>query len=98
MRNMKQLSRLLLRRIAKVTLVFMFCYLCTVALLPISNQVMGQTQAIVSGLVTDSTGNGLSGVKVDFRNLSGALIATVTTDFYGEFTVAPVAPGSYNLR
>lgn len=55
------------------------------------------SQAKVTGTVKDGNGAAVSGVEVSLLH-SEALLASTVTDSNGNFTIAAIAPGNYELR
>ncbi len=51
----------------------------------------------LSGTVTSADGVPLPGAAVIARDASGTLVATVTTDAYGTYTLSGLEPGSYTV-
>jgi hypothetical protein len=52
----------------------------------------------ISGTVTDPSGASVSGAEVHMRQLDGAKTADARTDMAGQFHVAGLPPGRYELR
>jgi outer membrane receptor protein involved in Fe transport len=63
--------------------------------LPMLGAAQGQTGS-VTGVVTDATGGVLPGASVTIRSATGA-VSSAVTDSAGRYTIANVAPGSYDL-
>jgi len=51
----------------------------------------------ITGIVTDSQGAALPGVNVEVRNIATNVISTATTNDEGNYLVANLIPGSYEL-
>jgi outer membrane cobalamin receptor len=65
-------------------------------MLGVAPQGFAATQQI-SGVVTDTLGRPLAGVKLELRNQNGSTIARAKSDQAGHFKIAPAKPGVYSL-
>jgi vitamin B12 transporter len=55
-------------------------------------------QAPVAGVVTDELGGAVAGAVITVRTTGGAAVATTTTGADGGFSIAPIAPGRYEVE
>ncbi len=72
-----------------VTCIFFFCGLLTVS---------AQNSASIGGRVIDPSGTAVAGVAISLTNLTTHNVSQIASDANGNYTVAALAPGSYNLR
>lgn len=75
--------------------VLLLCLLTTLVLTSIS--FAQKTTGTIRGTVTDPSDAVLSGATVTVTNTSTGLTRTVTTNASGEYVVADLPPGNYNL-
>src|SRR5215218_8527756 len=72
-----------------------FVFVLLVAALSCSAQTI--TSSIV-GTVTDSSGAVVPGVSIVVKNLDTGIRSTATTDSVGNYTVAQLPPGNYQVE
>ena len=59
----------------------------------------GQTfRGGISGTTTDNTGAAVAGASIKTTSISTSALRTVTTGVNGEFTIADLTPGFYNIE
>ena len=75
-----------------------FISIAASVLLVVCLAVPASGQAPVTGIVSDALGGAVAGAVVTIRTPGGAAHATVTTDAAGSFSVAPLAPGRYEVE
>lgn len=56
-----------------------------------------QTSSALSGLVTDTSGAAVSGVELTVRNVATGAVRATTTDFAGNYRIAALPVGGYQL-
>ena len=80
-------------------LAFRSAVLLLVALLgtaaPVAAQ--GEASAVVTGIITDAQGGVLPGVTVTLRNVESGTVRTAVTEAEGQYRMAGLLPGRYNL-
>ena len=60
---------------------------------------LAQNTGRIDGLVTDTSGVGLKGAKIDILDASGALTGRdITTNTNGSYALINLAPGRYDLK
>jgi hypothetical protein len=57
----------------------------------------GQTTGVISGVVTDKSGDLITNVKVAVRNTSSGEVRTDTTNAAGEYSFPALTPGDYEI-
>jgi hypothetical protein len=57
-----------------------------------------QSTGVVSGTATSNTGRRISGLTIQVRNATGAIIGSAVTDGEGRFSVTGLAAGAYTVE
>jgi len=84
MEHSRKINRKILNKEMKKIFTVLVCCAFVMAILPFSELALGQTPiTAVSGSVTNSAGVGLSGVAVELRTTTGALVTSTVTDASG---------------
>jgi len=78
----------------KLCLVLFGCLLCV---LLVSSMAVAQDTSTMVGTVQDPTGASISGANIAVANTSRGINRTTTTNAAGEWAVAALPPGTYNL-
>ncbi len=58
----------------------------------------GEASAVVTGIITDAQGGVLPGVTVTLRNVESGTTRTTVTEAEGEYRMAGLLPGRYDLK
>lgn len=75
----------------------LFLLIAAMAIATGSARLYGQSASGLVGSISDATSARLEGVVVTVRNEATGVSQTVTTNTNGEFVVAPLQPGSYEV-
>src|SRR5688572_6716456 len=57
----------------------------------------GEASAAVNGIITDAQGGVLPGVTVTLRNVESGTVRTTVTEADGQYRIAGLLPGRYDL-
>ena len=68
------------------------------AQIPASLAAQQPTTGTVTGTAESNTGRNLSGITIQVRNISGAIIGSAVTNNDGAFTIGGLAAGVYTLE
>ncbi|MFC7370130.1 carboxypeptidase regulatory-like domain-containing protein [Fictibacillus iocasae] len=63
-----------------------------------ANFVLQPSPGTINGTVTSTTGAPISGALVEILNLNGQVVTSTTTNGSGQYSVANLAPGTYQVR
>ncbi len=81
------------RRLAYCSILLLVSVLGTAA--PVAAQ--GEASATVTGIITDAQGGVLPGVTVTLRNVESGTVRTTVTEVEGQYRLAGLLPGRYDL-
>src|SRR5262245_29416306 len=74
------------------------CFLVGLMLAAFSSITFAQSTAILHGTVSDQSGAVVPGAKVSVRNLATAFERVIQSDSAGNYLIAALPPGSYQLK
>ncbi len=74
----------------------LFSILALATAVPVAAQ--GEASAAVTGVITDAQGGVLPGVTVTLRNVDSGTVRTTVTETEGQYRVAGLQPGRYDVK